>query len=156
MGEVMSWIEAFPKFDCSRRSQGVSQDIVQEHRVSGPVSGSLVASSFAPTPDETVKALITELLIACNVTIDAEACCFFHGALMSLRHYCRDLNEGPCWNRTPADIQNAQCPHCGLLSQLQTPPSGGNTSRCFFCDGPLSIGSESPTVSALSFLAQNL
>lgn len=159
--EVMSWREALPRPDSSRHSPGVSQGTVQapgastlatnmRTRSGGHASSSLGASSFAPTPDETVNALITELLVSCNVPIDAEACCFYHGALMSLRRYCRELERGNCWNRTPADIQNVQCSHCGVLTQLQTPPSCGSTSRCFFCNGPLSNGSESQTASVLS------
>jgi len=156
--EVMSWREVWP--DSRHHSRKVDPHAIQEpgvpmlatssHRGRGNASRSLAASSFAPTPNETVMAMITELLVSCNVTIDAEACCFYHGALVSLRHHCNELRERPCWNRTPADIQNTQCQQCGVLALVETPPSGDSSSRCFFCDGPYYQGAGNQAASEVS------
>lgn len=111
--------------------------------MAAPAGGSrtaptMLSASFvsAPTPTDTVKAMVAELLFSCNMGTQEGACCFYHGALSSLIVFCEDLRGDPCRQGLPAGTLTKQCKQCGVLSHTQDacPGDVSRSSRCFFCD----------------------
>jgi len=158
--EVSGWMEALTECCCAHETEGVKRNspsslvaLDQRDSIAGPLStslttdarrsagqadGALADTRFRPTPAARVKALVTDLLLCCNLEVDEGACCFFHGALASLGVSCE--NGGPRQSSRPADLPAAQCAHYGALAQghaASAPDGSIGSGRCRCCADPL-------------------
>ncbi|CAK0906257.1 unnamed protein product [Prorocentrum cordatum] len=111
------------------------------------------AQKYVPTPDDTILALLLEVLSCHNPEVPEGTCCPFHGCLHSLMQVCHGLRGRECLPDWLSETMvNGQCSSCGVLFSST---AGSGLSRhsskpqgCTFCEAPQSRRSDSSYWSA--------